>query len=562
MRTQHVASAGILACILVLLPTAWTVAVSAGDNVGQKLYNGIVLPDRWPPKIDELTLQPMAVPYLENPPPVVPIDVGRQLFVDDFLIEQTTLKRTYHRLEPYDGNPILASEETWEEQGQYKGQTARYAMPYSDGVWYDPAEKTFKMWYMAALLQRTCCAVSKDGLHWEKPCWDVKPGTNVVDAGNRDSSTVWLDLEEKDPTKRYKMFRFQKRPVRHLVLQYSPDGIHWSDEITRAGKCHDRTTVFYNPFRKVWVASIKATLPPKPPYEYAARRYFEGPDPVIALQWGDYGDPYLWLWADGLDQMRNTGTYRLRIYNVDAVAYESIMLGMISILHGDGDGSPASRHHMIDVCLGFSRDGFHWHRPDRRAFIGVGDKPTDWNWTNVQSVGGCCLIVGDKLHFYYSGRNTSRKVNGQYVAHAGVGFIRRDGFASMDAGEKECALTTRPIRFKGKYLFVNVNDPRGKLRAEVLDENGEVITPFSRDDCIPICADSTIEQVRWKAELPGAKDLSKLSGKPVRLRFYLNSGSLYSFWVSPDESGASHGYVAAGGPGFTSSIDTVGSAAH
>jgi hypothetical protein len=35
---------------------------------------------------------------------------------------------------------------------------------------------------------------------------------------------------------------------------------------------------------------------------------------------------------------------------------------------------------------------------------------------------------------------------------------------------------------------------------------------------------------------------------------------LYSFWVTPSAQGASYGYVAAGGPGFTSAIDTVGAA--
>jgi hypothetical protein len=35
-------------------------------------------------------------------------------------------------------------------------------------------------------------------------------------------------------------------------------------------------------------------------------------------------------------------------------------------------------------------------------------------------------------------------------------------------------------------------------------------------------------------------------------------GSLYAFWVSPESTGASHGYVAAGGPGFTGPTDTVG----
>jgi hypothetical protein len=63
--------------------------------------------------------------------------------------------------------------------------------------------------------------------------------------------------------------------------------------------------------------------------------------------------------------------------------------------------------------------------------------------------------------------------------------------------------------------------------------------------------------VKWN----GAKDLSSLTGQPVRFRFLLRNGKLYSFWVSPDVTGASHGYVAAGGPSFTGPSDTVGTEA-
>jgi hypothetical protein len=59
--------------------------------------------------------------------------------------------------------------------------------------------------------------------------------------------------------------------------------------------------------------------------------------------------------------------------------------------------------------------------------------------------------------------------------------------------------------------------------------------------------------VKWK----GA-DLSALAGKPVRLRFHLKNAQLYSFWVSAHANGASQGYVAAGGPGFTGIQDSVG----
>ena len=80
------------------------------------------------------------------------------------------------------------------------------------------------------------------------------------------------------------------------------------------------------------------------------------------------------------------------------MAYESLLLGLFDIWRGQ----PKDRAKPNEVCVGFSRDGFHWHRPDRRAFIPVSEKQGDWNWGNVQSAGGGCLVVGDQLYFYVS----------------------------------------------------------------------------------------------------------------------------------------------------------------
>jgi hypothetical protein len=86
------------ACALPWLPNA--------VDAGEVLYNGIELPATWPPaEGSPKKYEPMAVPYLKAPPAVVPIDVGRQLFVDDFLIEETTLTRTFHAARDYPGNP-------------------------------------------------------------------------------------------------------------------------------------------------------------------------------------------------------------------------------------------------------------------------------------------------------------------------------------------------------------------------------------------------------------------------------------------------------------------------
>jgi hypothetical protein len=207
-----------------------------------------------------------------------------------------------------------------------------------------------------------------------------------------------------------------------------------------------------------------------------------------------------------------------------------------------------------EVCVGFSRDGFHWSRPDRRAFCPVSEQKEAWNWGNVQSAGGCCLVVGDKLHFYVggvSGRHGTWHPDASYV---GLAVLRRDGFASMEAEETAGTLTTRLVQFSGKHLFVNVAAPRGELTAEVLDRDGRVIAPFTRENCEPVREDRAAVRMKWK----GAADLAALDRKPVRFRFRLRSGALYAFWVSPDTTGASHGYVAAGGPGFPGPIDTVG----
>src|ERR1044072_5829324 len=64
---------------------------------GELLYNGIRLPTPFPPQLKDVPLDPVTPAYLTSPPSVIPIDVGRQLFVDDFLVEHTTLTRTHHR---------------------------------------------------------------------------------------------------------------------------------------------------------------------------------------------------------------------------------------------------------------------------------------------------------------------------------------------------------------------------------------------------------------------------------------------------------------------------------
>jgi hypothetical protein len=505
---------------------------------GEVLYNGIVLPKPWPPRQNTLPRDPVDPPYFAQPPKVIPIDLGRQLFVDEFLIAQSTLKRTFHQAKYFDQNPVLRPDRPWEMTDPNPT-----AMPFSDGVWFDPQQKLFKMWYMAGYVAGTGYATSKDGIHWDKPELDVIAGTNLVQQGRRDSGTVWIDHATDDAKQRYKMAIWTGGA---LDLFTSADGIHF-DKARRTGETGDRTTMFFNPFRKRWVYSLRAGIEGDP----RVRRYFEAEDFVAGANWKSLGEATLWTSADNLDPQRSDLKTRPQLYNLDCAAYESLLLGFFTIWRGQ----PSDRAKPNEICLGFSRDGFYWSRPDRRPFIPVSERHGDWNWGNVQSAGGGCLVMGDTLYFYCSGRAGVRGSNASGVCSTGLATLRRDGFASMEA-DSEGTLTTRPVRFTGKHLFVNADADKGELRVEVLGEDGSVIAPFSREACEPIKADNTIQEVKWQ----GANDLAPLAGKPLALRFVLRRGRLFSFWVSRDKSGASGGYVAAGGPAFSGPTDTVGRA--
>ncbi|MBT3378783.1 MAG: glycosyl hydrolase family 32 [Lentisphaerae bacterium] len=530
-------------------------------------YNGIRLPEQWPPLPDALPLEPSRPPYLVKPPAVIPIDVGRQLLIDGFLIEDTNLKRTFHRPVFHPDCPVLKADRPWEHIADGKKQGA-FAMPFSGGVWYDPQDQLFKIWYHGDYGKRYLChARSRDGVRWDKPDLGVVPGTNIVLESAGGARVVWLDQEDPDPDRRFKLITSRGgddllKPGQEwfgsrcsMTVHTSPDGIHWGEAVVRTGPTGDRNSAFWNPFRRRWVFSIREYSPvggstgPK-----RCRRYWESPDLLQNLPWA-YREPPLWVGADRDDLLPG---FRIQpeLYNLDAVAYESVMLGFFCIMREFPDRE-GFRPKINEVCVGFSRDGFHWHRPDRRSFMGTVDKENAWNRGNMQSVGGGCAVVGDRLYFYVSGRAGSKPHFHDAGGSTGLAVLRRDGFASMGAGSEPGVLTTRPVTFSGRYLFINVDADGGDVRAEVLSETGDVFPALSLAHCEPMTEDSVLHRVQWD---DGA-DLLSIAGQPVRFRFHLRQAHLYAFWTSPDESGASHGYIAAGGPGFTGPTDTVGQAA-
>ena len=535
------------------------------------LYNGIGLDDLWPPRYQETTLtEPLPVLYLVNPPEVININIGRQLFVDDFLIEETNMQRGFHYPVVVDEGPVFAPYTALEVNEGY----CPHACPFNDGIFYDEKDKRFKMWYHSGWLDGTSYAESEDGVTWTRLS-ELAPERDerIIPAQSglrRDGAGVWLDDNAKDPLERYKMFIYFRqfsldtknyhntlrgeRPMsNYAVLLKSANGIDW-EPVCRTGPCGDNTNFFYNPFRNKWVYSIRYNS--RLDSRVRIRGYYECDD-FFDADWRP-GDVSFWARTDINDRPDKDMGHFPQLYNLDAVGYESLMLGMYGVFQGPPNHVCELTGHpkIIDLKLAYSRDGFHWSRPDYHPFIPSSRTDKSWNYGYLHTHGGVCLVVGDTLYFYFSAYSgISPKFGLDMYAGGSVGraVLRRDGFASMNA-QTDGVLTTRILIFDGTHLFVNADiGGHGRLDCEILDEEGKVIAPFTRENCTPCFENGTKLAIAWKE----TSSLEAVANRPVKIRFYAADTALYAFWVSPSKTGVSHGYMAAGGPGFKNGVDIL-----
>lgn len=543
-----------LPCLLSIGALSLTLVQARPDSTlaedSRILYNGIELPATWPPQGgDVLSTEPMKVPYLADPPKAIPIDVGRQLFVDDFLVEHTDLRRKFHAAEKYAGNPVLKASTKAElrihEDASSRNASGGTVALLHGGAFYDPADGFMKLWFSGGTSLGFETARSRDGFNWERASAPIAKPPTVAPVND----CFWLDLEARTPAERLKLLavarakpsekhlhKVELSPLYHAFYS-SADGAKWSDAVP-AGNSSDYSSFFYNPFRQRWVYSIKQSLPfPRG----RLRRYAE------SVEFGEadvFDRSVFWVGADKLDKPDPKVGDAPQLYSLGAVGYESLMLGMFFVHVGPHNTVcqklKTPKH--IDLKAGFSRDGFHWDRPNRDPFIASTRIDGEWDKGYVHSPAGVLFVVGDRLIFPYSGCSgvTPDGRKGMYAGQSiGLATLRRDGFASMEAGEQAGTLTTRAVRFRGEHLFVNFAAPHGELQVEALDETERVVAVSE-----PMRGDRTKFAVRWQ----GGASLTAQRGRLTRFRFRLRNGGLYAFWVTPDAGGASFGYLGGGSP--------------
>jgi hypothetical protein len=187
------------------------------------------------------------------------------------------------------------------------------------------------------------------------------------------------------------------------------------------------------------------------------------------------------------------------------------------------------------IHLAWSADGLAWQRPARAPWLDVGpEKAFD-----------CGMVLGPadpifwekEMWFPYGGfpiRHDSKETN--WESAIGMATMRTDGFAAWEAGAEKGELVTQPFRCLGDRLFVNAEAQEGSLQVEVLDEKGIPVAGFEAQSCLPVTADTLANErdgwIQWKNE----KDLRRVQGKQIQLRFTLQNARLYSFRVADKQT--------------------------
>ena len=186
----------------------------------------------------------------------------------------------------------------------------------------------------------------------------------------------------------YKMAAvFKKNEYHCYAVLASADGVHWRETLPCSGPIEDRSSVFLNPMRspRKWIYSIKAGPPPDAQGPFGrSRNYWESAQLGVGADWGASAPasvqshtsnatganltdpahtlpllspssqqkereqqasspspqaPFAWTNADVLDPPWGCTTRKgypafTQLYNLDAVAYESVIVGFFTIFTG------------------------------------------------------------------------------------------------------------------------------------------------------------------------------------------------------------------------------------
>ena len=344
-------------------------------------------------------------------------------------------------------------------------------MPFSDGVFFDPQSRCSRCGTWAAIAKHLLRHVDRRhplGAAVARS-W---PGTNIVIARiaiRRRCGSISTSAIRRGAT------RWRSGTTTTSNCSCRPTA-STGRRSARPGSTGDRTTFFYNPFRKrVGFQPARRIRPTA-----AAASAVLGNARFRRRRAWSRRAAGAWVGADRLDPSgpirRPAGAVQPRLRRVREHPARAV--------HDLSRRAP-EREKPNDVCVGYSRDGFHWARPDRDAFLPCPKKSATGTGPTCSPPAAAVSSSATSCTSTSADGRAWPGTNDPGVCSTGLATLRRDGFVSMDHPGDErrvsgCrrnalppgTLITRPVRFSGRHLFVNVAAPAGELRVEVLDAGG------------------------------------------------------------------------------------------
>jgi hypothetical protein len=184
---------------------------------------------------------------------------------------------------------------------------------------------------------------------------------------------------------------------------------------------------------------------------------------------------------------------------------------------------------VVETQIAVSRDGLDWKRFPRPAYVPIGGDGT--NEEHMLFVTHGMVRRGNEIWQFVGGHGGSG--TGYHSPFAKdkpaplYRYVQRlDGFVAAEAAYTGGSFTTKPFRFEGNRLELNIaTGAVGYAQVGFIDEAGNPIPGFSVDDCIYINGDYINGPVEW---LKSGTDVSKLAGKTVRLVFRMRGAKLFA----------------------------------
>jgi len=91
-------------------------------------------------------------------------------------------------------------------------------------------------------------------------------------------------------------------------------------------------------------------------------------------------------------------------------------------------------------------------------------------------------------------------------------------------------MLTKPLMFKDIRLMINYSTSAvGSIKVEVQDEGGGAIPGYGLAEATEIYGDEIERIVSWKH----GPDVSRLAGRPIRIRLVMKDADLYSVCFRP-----------------------------